>query len=223
MNEFLIYSVEDDEDIAYIIKATLEKQGYQVVTFFDGESFLEAFKNKKPNLILLDMMLPNIQGKDILKYIRSDSNNDSIQIMIVSANRMTIDKVDGLDLGADDYISKPFELLELISRVNAKARRFQVNNNEITIREFTLNINNKTLTKKGVFIDLTSLEFKLLTLLFLNRGKVVSKNDIAKDLYNDETKENSRGIGMLINSLRKKLKNQNLIVSRYGIGYIINE
>ena len=156
MDNYLIFSIEDDEDISYIIKATLEKQGYNVEVFPDGESFLDAFKIKKPNLILLDMMLPKIQGKEILKLIRSDPSNDDIQIIIVSANKLTIDKIDGLDLGADDYIAKPFDLLELISRVNAKARRYLNQNKSLSIKNFVLNIEHKTLTKNGSFIDLTN-------------------------------------------------------------------
>ena len=225
MNNYLIYSIEDDEDISYIIKATLEKQGYKVKSFPDGESFLDAFKIEKPNLILLDMMLPKIQGKDLLRYLRNDPNNDDIQIIIVSANRLTIDKIDGLDLGADDYIAKPFDLLELISRVNAKARRFLNQKKSVIIKDFVINFDNKTLTKNGVFIDLTNSEFKVFALLVKNRNRVVSKKEIAVELYNDENKENNRTITMLIKSIRKKIddKDQTIINSRYGIGYIINE
>ena len=225
MNNYLIYSIEDDEDISYIIKATLEKQGYKVKSFPDGESFLDSFKNEKPNLILLDMMLPKIQGKDLLRYLRNDPNNDDIQIIIVSANKLTIDKIDGLDLGADDYIAKPFDLLELISRVNAKARRFLNQKKSVIIKDFVINFDNKTLTKNGVFIDLTNSEFKVFALLVKNRNRVVSKKEIAVELYNDENKENNRTITMLIKSIRKKIddKDQTIINSRYGIGYIINE
>lgn len=224
MNDYLIYSIEDDEDIAYIIKATLTKQGYDVVSFPDGESFLETFKTKKPDMILLDMMLPKIQGKEILKLIRNDFSNNDIQIIIVSANGMTIDKVDGLDLGADDYIAKPFDLLELISRVNAKARR-AIQNKSLTFHDLTLNPSSKTLYRDNKRIDLTSLEYKLLVFLLKNKNRVVSKKEIALELYNDETKEESRTIGMLIKSIRKKIgdNDQKIIVSRYGIGYLINE
>ena len=225
MNNYLIYSIEDDEDISYIIKATLEKQGYKVKSFPDGESFLDAFKIEKPNLILLDMMLPKIQGKDLLRYLRNDPNNDDIQIIIVSANKLTIDKTDGLDLGADDYIAKPFDLLELISRVNAKARRFLNQKKSVAFKDFVINFDNKTLTKNSVFIDLTNSEFKVFALLVKNRNRVVSKKEIAVELYNDENKENNRTITMLIKSIRKKIddKDQTIINSRYGIGYIINE
>lgn len=224
MNNYLIYSIEDDEDIAYIIKATLTKQGYDVVSFPDGESFLETFKIKKPDMILLDMMLPKIQGKEILKLIRNDFSNNDIQIIIVSANGMTIDKVDGLDLGADDYIAKPFDLLELISRVNAKARR-ATQNKSLAFHDLTLNPSSKTLYRDNEIIDLTSLEYKLLVFLLKNKNRVVSKKEIALELYNDETKEESRTIGMLIKSIRKKIgdNDQKIIVSRYGIGYLINE
>lgn len=224
MNNYLIYSIEDDEDIAYIIKATLTKQGYDVVSFPDGESFLDTFKTKKPDMILLDMMLPKIQGKEILKLIRNDFSNNDIQIIIVSANGMTIDKVDGLDLGADDYIAKPFDLLELISRVNAKARR-ATQNKSLTFHDLILNPSSKTLYRDNERIDLTSLEYKLLVFLLKNKNRVVSKKEIALELYNDETKEESRTIGMLIKSIRKKIgdNDQKIIVSRYGIGYLINE
>ena len=225
MENYLIYSVEDDEDIAYIIRATLTKQGYNVMTFIDGESFLEAFKIKKPNLILLDMMLPSIQGKEILKIIRSDHDNDDIQIIIVSANSMTIDKIDGLDLGADDYIAKPFDLLELISRVNAKARRYINSNRLIKVKDITYNLTNDYFTKGNEALNLTSFEHKLLKLLILNKNKVISKKEIAKELYDDETKENIKSIIMIIKSLRNKIDSDDnsLIKSQYGVGYVINE
>lgn len=225
MENYLIYSVEDDEDIAYIIRATLTKQGYNVMTFSDGESFLEAFKIKKPNLILLDMMLPSIQGKEILKIIRSDHDNDDIQIIIVSANSMTIDKIDGLDLGADDYIAKPFDLLELISRVNAKARRYINSNRLIKVKDITYNLTNDYFTKGKEALNLTSFEHKLLKLLILNKNKVISKKEIAKELYDDETKENIKSIIMIIKSLRNKIDSDDnsLIKSQYGVGYVINE
>ena len=170
-------------------------------------------------------MLPKIQGKDLLRYLRNDPNNDDIQIIIVSANKLTIDKIDGLDLGADDYIAKPFDLLELISRVNAKARRFLNQKKSVAFKDFVINFDNKTLTKNSVFIDLTNSEFKVFALLVKNRNRVVSKKEIAVELYNDENKENNRTITMLIKSIRKKIddKDQTIINSRYGIGYIINE
>ena len=123
-----IYSVEDDVDIARIINKTLTKQGYQVFSFPDGKSFIEAFNKQKPDLVLLDLMLPDMNGNDIIKYIRNDIENNEVEIIIISAKRMLMDKVEGLDLGADDYLEKPFDLLELMSRVNARLRRHQNKN-----------------------------------------------------------------------------------------------
>ena len=171
------------------------------------------------------MMLPSIQGKEILKIIRSDHDNDDIQIIIVSANSMTIDKIDGLDLGADDYIAKPFDLLELISRVNAKARRYINSNRLIKVKDITYNLTNDYFTKGKEALNLTSFEHKLLKLLILNKNKVISKKEIAKELYDDETKENIKSIIMIIKSLRNKIDSDDnsLIKSQYGVGYVINE
>ena len=223
MENYLIYSVEDDEDIAYIIRATLTKQGYNVMTFSDGESFLEAFKIKKPNLILLDMMLPSIQGKEILKIIRSDHDNDDIQIIIVSANSMTIDKIDGLDLGADDYIAKPFDLLELISRVNAKARRYINSNRLIKVKDITFDMNKMVVYKNDKVVNLTSLELKILNLLFNNINKVVSRDKIIESIWEWTGNDvNDNTVTVYMKRIREKL-GIDIIVTIKGLGYRVDE
>lgn len=222
MEPYLIYSIEDDADIAHIINATLTKQGYEVKTFFDGESFLDEFPLRKPNMILLDMMLPGIQGKDLLKGIRKDRANDNIQVIIISAKTMIMDKVDGLDLGADDYIEKPFDLLELMSRVNAHARRNK-SVGVIAIGNLTLDLENKVLHKKNAVVDLTPSEYKVLELLFKEEGKTVTREQLANALYDDVTKSDSRSLDMHVKSLRSKIgdKDQDFIISIYGSGYKI--
>lgn len=222
LEKYLIYSVEDDQDIGHIINATLSKQGYEVITFPDGESFLDAFALRKPKMILLDLMLPGIQGKDLLKEIRSKKANDDIQVLIISAKNLPIDKVDGLDLGADDYIEKPFDLLELMSRVNAHARRNRCLD-AIEVGDLRLDLSADSLTKKDENIELTPSEFKIIVLLFKNAGKVVTRQQIAEELYGDSAKEDSRTIDMHIKSIRAKIgdKDQNLILSVYGSGYKI--
>lgn len=222
LEKYLIYSVEDDQDIGHIINATLSKQGYEVITFPDGESFLDAFALRKPKMILLDLMLPGIQGKDLLKEIRSKKANDDIQVLIISAKNLPIDKVDGLDLGADDYIEKPFDLLELMSRVNAHARRNRCLD-AIEVGDLRLDLSTDSLTKKDENIELTPSEFKIIVLLFKNAGKVVTRQQIAEELYGDSAKEDSRTIDMHIKSIRAKIgdKDQNLILSVYGSGYKI--
>lgn len=220
--DYLIYSVEDDHDIAHIINVTLTKQGYQIQTFYDGMSFLTALASKKPNMILLDMMLPDISGSEIIKRIRANNYYDDVEIIIVSANRMVMDKVDGLDLGADDYIEKPFNILELMSRINAKVRRFQ-KNRIIKIKDYSLDLDRLVVMKNEDIIPLTSKEFEILSLLFLNKDKVLSRDEIFMKIWG-QTAFESRTIDMHIKSLRKKLKDEkgDFIQTIYGIGYKLN-
>ena len=216
---YLIYSIEDDKNIAHLINVALSKQGYDVETFCDGESFIKRFSEQKPNLILLDMMLPNIQGDELLKMIRADERNDEIQIIIVSANRMVMDKVDGLDLGADDYIEKPFDILELISRVNSKARRYY-KKQRIVRGDLILDINKHEFYKNNELIELTNKEFDIIHLLLKKNGEVVSREDIFRSIWGSGGLE-SRTIDMHVKSLRNKINDNEgtIIKSVYGIGY----
>ena len=217
---YLIYSIEDDKNIAHLLKVALSKQGYMVESFNDGESFIERFKEQKPNLILLDMMLPNIQGDEILKMIREDDENDDIQIIIVSANKMVMDKVDGLDLGADDYIEKPFDIMELISRVNSKARRFYKKQRLIR-GNFILDSKKHEFYKNNELIELTNKEFQIMELLMKRNGEVVSREDIFNHIWGNNGVLESRTIDMHVKSLRSKINDEDgsIIKSVYGIGY----
>ena len=218
---YLIYSVEDDKNISHLINVALSKQGYVVESFYDGKSFFRRFKEQKPNLILLDMMLPNIQGGEILKAIRDNEENDDIQIIIVSANRMVMDKVDGLDLGADDYIEKPFDILELMSRVNSKARRF-FKKQRIVRGNLILDIKKHEFYKDDVLIELTNKEFEIIELLMKKNGEVVSREELFNRIWGNDVLE-SRTIDMHIKALRQKINDTDgsIIKSVYGIGYKI--
>lgn len=217
----LIYSIEDDKDIAYIIRIALENSGYEVKSFYDGESFIKEFNNKKPDLILLDMMLPKIQGQDLLKIIRSDNTNNDIDIIIISANKLISDKVDGLNLGADDYIEKPFDILELISRVNA---RFRKNKNVIyNVNGFIINEDKRIITKKDTQYKLTNSEFDILLILLKEKGNIVSRDTLITTLWGNNANYESRTIDMHIKNIRKKLDDQSIIITVHGFGYRINE
>lgn len=217
----LIYSIEDDKDIAYIIRIALENSGYEVKSFYDGESFIKEFNNKKPDLILLDMMLPKIQGQDLLKIIRSDNTNNDIDIIIISANKLISDKVDGLNLGADDYIEKPFDILELISRVNA---RFRKNKNVIyNVNGFIINEDKRIITKKDTQYKLTNSEFDILLILLKEKGNIVSRDTLITTLWGNNANYESRTIDMHIKNIRKKLDDQSIIITVHGLGYRINE
>ncbi|MCI6788453.1 MAG: response regulator transcription factor [Mollicutes bacterium] len=217
----LIYSIEDDKDIAYIIRIALENSGYEVKSFYDEESFINEFNNKKPDLFLLDMMLPKIQGQDLLKIIRSDNTNNDIDIIIISANKLISDKVDGLNLGADDYIEKPFDILELISRVNA---RFRKNKNVIyNIDGFIINEDKRIITKDSKQYKLTNSEFDILLILLKEKGNIVSRDTLITTLWGNNANYESRTIDMHIKNIRKKLDDQNIIITVHGVGYRINE
>lgn len=220
--DYLIYSIEDDKNIAHLINVALSKQGYIVETFYDGESFFKRFNEQKPNLILLDMMLPNIQGTEILKTIRENDTYDDIQIIIVSANRMVMDKVDGLDLGADDYIEKPFDILELMSRVNSKARRF-FKMQKIVQGNLTLDIKKHEFYKDNELIELTNKEFEIIKLLMKKNKEVVSREELFIHIWGNDVIE-SRTIDMHIKSLRQKINDNDgkIIKSVYRIGYKID-
>lgn len=217
----LIYSVEDDKDIAYIIKIALENANYEVKSFDNGEDFLKEFNKVKPNLILLDMMLPKIQGADLLKIIREDEANNDIDIIIISANKLVSDKVNGLNLGADDYIAKPFDLLELVSRVNA---RFRKNRSKIyKIKDILINEEKRLVTKQDEAIRLTNSEFDILLTLAKANGDIVSRESLMNTLWGESEAYESRTIDMHIGAIRKKLKDKDIILTIHGHGYRLNE
>lgn len=216
---FTIYSIEDDKDIALIINKTLSKQGYIVKTFYDSKSFFEAFDVEKPDMILLDMMLPDMHGTEILKKIRSNSLYDEIDIIIISANHMVMDKVDGLDLGADDYIEKPFDLLELMSRVASKVRRHK-SARIIRSEGFELDFDQRICKVNSKEIELTVKEYDILAFLCKNNGKVVTREEIFEEVWKTNQVLESRTLDMHVKSLRTKLADKkDLIKTVYAIGY----
>ena len=217
---YLIYSLEDDKNISHIISLALSKQGYEIQSFFDFASFINSFKERKPNMILLDLMLPDESGESILRQIRSDESNDAIQIIIISAKNLTINKIDGLDLGADDYIAKPFDILELISRVNARARR-QIKKENYSVRNITYDsINNNFLMGKEV-IHFTNSEFKIFQLLFKRKGEPVTRDEFFSLIWGSEKSYETRILDMHIKEIRRKIgkENADLIQTIYGVGY----
>lgn len=217
---FLIYSVEDDKDISKIINRTLAKQEYEVKSFYDGQTFLEEFNKVKPDMVLLDMMLPDISGSELLKQIRQNSANNNIQVIIISANSLVTDRIDGLDMGADDYISKPFDLMELVARVNARFRLYK-KSTLYGVDDLTLDTETFECKKGDRLINLTVKEFEILKLLLTERGKVVTRDEILNVIWGASELE-TRSIDMHIKALRKKLEDDSLIETVYGRGYKIS-
>lgn len=220
--DYVIYSLEDDENISHVINLALSKNGYNVKSFYTYKDFLEAFKKEKPNLVLLDLMLPDATGEEVLKNIRSDSSNDDIQVVILSAKNLTINKIDGLDLGADDYISKPFDVLELISRVNARSRRFLKKKNEvINIRNVSINIKNREVKVDDKPVKFTNSEFTILECLAKHLNEITHREELLDALWGKEGGYETRVLDVHVTSIRKKFGPQNadLIETIYGIGF----
>ncbi len=216
----VIYSLEDDLDIQKILNVSLKKVGYDVHSFSEASTFLEAFYSKTPDMCLLDIMLPDASGIDVLKHIRSNSLYDDVEIIIISAKRMTLDKIEGLDSGADDYIEKPFDILELISRINA---RFRKSKTELVYNDIKLNESSHCVYKGEREIDLTNMEYNILRLLLTHKACVIKREEINQALYQTDNTIESRSIDMHVASLRKKLndKDGSIIKTVYGVGYII--
>jgi two-component system alkaline phosphatase synthesis response regulator PhoP len=221
--DYLIYSVEDDKDIAHIINLTLSKAGYQIEVFNNGKDFLNALKKKKPNMVLLDMMLPDIPGQELIKKIRDNSQYDDMDVIIISANRMIIDKIDGLDLGADDYIEKPFDILELMSRINARVRRTR-KSSKLEVGGLKLDLDKHICYKNGKQINLTPREFDILSLILSKKGAIVKREEVLTKIWGTDVSLETRTIDMHINSIRKKIgdNNASVIITLYGVGFKVN-
>lgn len=219
---YLIYSVEDDTNISNIIRLTLQMKGYEVSTFNDGKSFFDALEKKVPDLVLLDIMLPDMSGLDILKILKSSSKYNDVRIIILSAKSMIVDKVEGLDLGADDYIAKPFDILELVSRVNAQKRR-QAKDNVITVGDLVIDQKKRECKFQNTVVNLTKKEFDILLYLIEKPNEVVSRDELIQVIWGNDFQYETRTIDMHIKSLRKKLPvDGEFIKTIYGVGYMLS-
>ena len=202
-----IYIVEDDVNIREIERYALKNSGYQVRGIECGADLFKRLESKVPALILLDIMLPNEDGLDILTKIRTDKNTAKVPIIMVTAKTSELDKVKGLDLGADDYISKPFGVMELISRVKALLRRTTNAQEESQISYGNILVDND---KHAVYVDgklceLTYKEFELLKYLVINKGIVLSRDKIMNQVWGFDYEGESRTVDMHIKTLRQKL------------------
>lgn len=192
-------------------------------TLYTYSDFISSFKIKKPDMILLDLMLPDKDGFDILKEIRDDKDNDDIDIIIVSAKNQTIDKIDGFDLGADDYIEKPFDILELISRVNAKYRR-KHHKNEIKVNGIKVDENNHKVYVDDKEIKLTTSEYTVFLILLKNKDEVVSRDKLLEAVWGNNEAYETRIIDAHIKSIRDKIGSYSKnLQSVYARGYIYKD
>lgn len=203
----LIYIVEDDVNIREIQRYALKNSGFQVQEFECGRELQQALEHQVPSLILLDIMLPNEDGLDILAGLRNNRVTEKVPIIMVTAKSSELDKVKGLDLGADDYMTKPFGIMELISRVKALLRRTEGLSESAVMSngEIVVDTDRRRVTVAGKPCELTFKEFELLKMLLLNAGIVLSRDKIMDQVWGFDYEGESRTVDMHIKTLRQKL------------------
>lgn len=218
---------EDDEDIIGLLRLYLEKEGYELVLATNGEEAFQKLLQEKISLAILDIMMPKMNGYELTKKIREISQ---IPILILSARNQDSEKILGLDLGADDYLTKPFNPLEVIARVKSLLRRsyeFKVKDSEedniITIGEITLNYENRIVIKNGVEVQLTATEYKILALLMQKPGRVFTKAQIYKCINGEYYQSDDNSLMVHISRIREKIepdpKNPIYVKTIRGLGY----
>lgn len=220
----LIYIVEDDENIREIQRYALKNSGFDVQEFSCGKELCRALEETLPSLILLDIMLPEEDGLDILLKLRKNNATSRIPIIMVTAKSSELDKVKGLDLGADDYMTKPFGIMELISRVKALLRRTKdmVETPVLTSGSIEVDTEKRIVTVNGVVCELTFKEFELLKMLLINQGIVLSRNKIMDQVWGFDYEGESRTVDMHIKTLRQKLgEGGGAIKTVRNVGYVM--
>ena len=226
-----ILVVDDEKPISDIIKFNLEKEGYEIITAFDGEEALEKVAEESPDLIVLDVMLPKIDGLEVVREVRK---THSMPIIMVTAKETEIDKVLGLELGADDYVTKPFSNRELVARVKANLRRqsstqaseqAEVETNDVQIGDLVIHPDAYYVTKRDETIDLTHREFELLYYLARHVGQVMTREHLLEEVWDFDYLGDVRTVDVTIRRLREKVEDNpshpNYIITRRGVGYYL--
>lgn len=222
----LIYIVEDDVNIREIERYALKNSGFETMEFECGHDMYKALEKKTPSLFLLDIMLPNEDGLDILTTLRKNKATRKVPIIMVTARSTELDKVKGLDLGADDYMTKPFGVMEMISRVRALLRRTEELQGETVLihGRIVMDTDKRSVLVDGVACELTYKEFELLKMLILNRGIVLSRDKIMDHVWGFEYEGESRTVDMHIKTLRQKLgEGGSVIKTVRNVGYLIDD
>ena len=203
----VIYIVEDDKNISEIESYALKNSGYQVESFENARTFWSRCQDRRPELVLLDVMLPDSDGIEVLKKIRRNPDIRRVPVIMVTAKSSEIDKVKGLDNGADDYITKPFGIMELISRVKALLRRMNQDEEEkqLTFQNIILDCEKRQVLLDGQLCELTYKEFELLKLFLQNAGIVMTRENIMEKVWGIDFEGEARTLDIHIKTLRQKL------------------
>lgn len=223
----LIYIADDEVNICNIIKSFLLKEGFEVEIFNDGRSIFETFMKKPADMLIIDIMMPEIDGYSLCSLIRQKSN---VPIIFVSAKYTEIDKIAGLTLGADDYLTKPFSPMELIARMKSIFRRIEasqigmISSEIVNILDISINANMKQAMIDDKNINLTGMEFSLLNYLVKNRNRAVSRGELLENIWGFDMEVSTRATDDMIKRIRKKLSNYGSILkidTVRGFGFTI--
>jgi phosphate regulon transcriptional regulator PhoB len=223
-----ILVVDDEKDIVELISYNLEQKGFAVIKAYDGQMAWERVKTAKPDLVVLDLMIPGIHGLEVCKLIRRDAATETLPIIILTAKSDQVDKILGLELGADDYVTKPFNVRELIARIRAVLRRYE-GRQQIELFEtfafqgLSVNFGSCTVAVDGKKVDLSSREFKLLKFFTGHPGRVYSRDQLLDYVWGDEAFVEPRTVDVHISRLRATIEqdkeNPKYILTVRGIGY----
>lgn len=225
--------VDDERSIVDILKFNLEKAEFDTICAYDGREALKLAREKNPDLILLDVMLPYMDGFEVCKALRADGSN--IPIIMITAREEETDKVLGLELGADDYITKPFSVRELIARVKANMRRLPVVDtppeeyigNTIKFRDIVIDFDRHTVFKSGAALELTQREYELIKFLASSPGKVVSRKELMSEVWQYDYYGDLRAVDVAVRRLREKLEDNPAepvyVMTKRGVGYYFSE
>ncbi|MDF2503191.1 MULTISPECIES: response regulator transcription factor [Clostridium] len=223
-----ILVVDDEEHIVELIKFNLENSGYKVISASNGNEAVKLAKSEAPQLLLLDLMIPGLDGYDVCREIRKDPSISGMPVIMITAKSEEIDKILGLELGADDYITKPFSIREMLARVKAILRRAktQYSDDTYTIANINIDFQKHEIIKNGEKIELTLKEFELLQILIKNKGIVMTRDFLLDKVWGYEYMGETRTVDVHIRHLRQKVedddKNPKYIETIRGIGYKFN-
>jgi DNA-binding response OmpR family regulator len=219
-----ILVVEDDPSIQRGLELNLQVEGYSVITASDGDTGLKLALERRPDVVLLDVMLPKLSGFDICRQLRKQGL--TMPIILLTAKTQEIDKIMGLELGADDYVTKPFSVGEVVARVNAamrRSKRFETSEADYNFKDFNLDVKGQVLRKDGKQIELSQKEFLMLKLFLENEGKVLSRQEILAKVWGFDYYGTDRTVDNFINKLRQKVEddinNPSHILTMRGSGY----
>lgn len=229
---YTVYIIEDDINIAELLEIALKSYNYNVFTFQNGEDAIKNLDSNSPDLIICDVMLPELDGTKIVSIIRQKEQFKSIPIIMLTAKDSEIDKIKGLDAGADDYITKPFSIMELMARIRAQFRKFEEikkaynfsEKNDIILGNLRLNTINREIFVSGNLIEVTYKEYEILKYLLENINKPISREELLNKVWGYEYLGETRTVDIHIKTIRKKLLSaENYIKTIRGVGYKISE